>query len=106
MITQSLYNAYCTPKSFFVDKYFESWDPKFHGPCNYIQSFYVAAFIEEFVTKKHYLLEMFRNSIPKNTRSSYKGTMNDGTTFSSSDSEMASKVKPHLKKIEDELLFY
>ena len=36
---------------------------------------------------------MFPNVISKNTRSSYKGTMNDGTPLSSSDSEMASKVK-------------
>ena len=38
-ITQNFYNAYCTQKYFFVEKYFDSWDPKTHGPCNYLQSF-------------------------------------------------------------------
>ena len=46
-ITENLYNANCTPKSFFVEKDFESWDPKIHGPRNYLQSFYVAALIED-----------------------------------------------------------
>ena len=45
-ITQNLYNSYCTPKSFYVDKYFESWDTKIHGIRNYFQSFYVSALIE------------------------------------------------------------
>ena len=39
-VTQNLYNAYCTPKYIFAEKDFESWDPKIHGPCNYLQSFY------------------------------------------------------------------
>ena len=38
-IKQNLYNVYCTPKSFYVEKYFENWDPKIHGPCNDLQSF-------------------------------------------------------------------
>ena len=45
-ITQNLYNAYCTPKYFYVEKYFESSDTKIHGPRNYHQSFYVAALVE------------------------------------------------------------
>ena len=52
-------------KIFFVEKYFESWDPKIHGPRNYLQSFYVAALIEECGTKNHYPLAMFRNGISK-----------------------------------------
>ena len=44
-IVQNFYNAYSTPKSFFVEKYFDSWDPKIHGPRNYLQGFYVAAHI-------------------------------------------------------------
>ena len=59
------YNAYCTQKPFFVEKYFESWDPKTHIPRNYLHSFYVAAIVEECGTKKHYPLAMFRNGIPK-----------------------------------------
>ena len=76
---------------FYAEKYFESWDPKIHGPCNYLQSFYVAALIQEYGNENHYPLAMFRNGISKDTRSSYKGTMNDGTPLLSSDSEIASK---------------
>ena len=57
---------------FVVEKYFETWDPKIHGPRNYLQSFYVAALIDEFGTNKHYPLAMFRNGIYKNTISYYK----------------------------------
>ena len=46
-ITQNSYNAYCTPKSFFVEKDFESWDPKIHGSCKLLQIIYVDALIEE-----------------------------------------------------------
>ena len=35
---------------------------------------------------------MFRNGISKNTISYYKGTMDNGTPSSSSDSEMAFKI--------------
>ena len=62
-ITQHFYNADCTQKFVFVEKDFESWDPKSHGPCNYLQSFYVAALIEECGTEKYYPLAMFRNGI-------------------------------------------
>ena len=117
-ITKKLYNAYCWQK-IYVEKYFKSWDPKIHGPRNYLQSFYVAAFIEEFGNKNHYPLAMFLNGISKNTRSSYKGTMNDGTPSLSSRSKMASKknknrcstfkikIKMHCYylKIDDDALF-
>ena len=66
-IAQSLYNAYCTPKYFFVEKDFDSLDPKIHGPRNYIQIFYVAALIGECGTNKNYPLAMFRNDVLKNT---------------------------------------
>ena len=62
-VTEILYNANCTPKSFFVDKYFDGWDPKIHGPRNYLQSFYVAALINKYWTKKHYPHAMFLNGI-------------------------------------------
>ena len=55
-ITQNLYNAYSMTKSFFVEKYFEIWDPQIHSPRTYIQIFYVAYLIEECGTKKHYPL--------------------------------------------------
>ena len=94
---KNIYNAYCTPKYVFVDKYFERWDAKIHGSRNYLQSFYVAALIEEIGNKNHYPLAMFQNGISKKSISSYKVTMNYGTPLSSSDSEMASKVKKHFR---------
>ena len=108
VITQNLYDAYCTPKYVFDQKYFESWYPKIHSPRNYLQSFYVTALIEELCTNKNYTLAVFQNSISKNKISYYKGTMNNGALLSSSDSEMASKVKKNCRatfeKNEDELL--
>ena len=92
-ITQNLYNAYCTQKYFYVEKDLESWDPKIHSPRNYLRSFYLAALIEECGTEKQYPLAMFWNGISKKTISYYKGTMENGTPSSSSDSEMASKEK-------------
>ena len=62
-IEKHFYNAYCTPKSFFAEKYFDSWYPKIHGPPNCLQSFYVAALIDECSTTKHYPPAMFRNGI-------------------------------------------
>ena len=58
-ITQNFYNAYCTQKRVFVEKYFKSWDPKIHSPRNYLQIFYLDALIEECGTEKHYPLEFF-----------------------------------------------
>ena len=71
---------------FFGHKYFESWNPKIHGPRNYLKSFYVASLIDKCGTNKHYPLAMFRNGIYKKERSSYKVTMNYGTPSSSYDS--------------------
>ena len=62
-ITQNLYNAYCMLKYIYVEKYFESWDPKIHSPRNYLQSFYVDALIDECGNDKHYPLAMFQNGI-------------------------------------------
>ena len=58
-IVKNFYNTYSTPKSFFVDKYFDSWYPKIHCPCNYLQSFYVASLIDKYGTTKHYPPEIF-----------------------------------------------
>ena len=38
-IAQFFYNAHFTLKYFFVEKYFESSDPKIYGPHNYLQNF-------------------------------------------------------------------
>ena len=56
-IVQILYNAFRTPKT-FVEKDLDSWDPKIHGPNNYLHSFYVAALIDKFGTTNHYPLAM------------------------------------------------
>ena len=44
-ITENLYNANCTPKYVLFYKDFESWDPKIHGPYNYLKRFCVVALI-------------------------------------------------------------
>ena len=54
-----------TVRQKIVEKYLDSWYPKIHGPRNYLQSFYVAALIEECGTKKHYPISMFQNGISK-----------------------------------------
>ena len=96
-IQEILYNANCTPVYFFVEKDFESWDPKIHSPRNYLQSFYVAALIDKCGTNNHYPLAMIRNGISILTRSYYKVTMIDLTPLLSSDSEMASKTNRSFK---------
>ena len=58
-IAQFFYNAYCIPKYIFTEKYFNIWDHKIYSPINYLQSFYVAALIEECGTSKNHPLEMF-----------------------------------------------
>ena len=35
-ISENLYDTNCMPKYVFVEKHFESCDPKIHGPCNYL----------------------------------------------------------------------
>ena len=90
-IVQNFYNAYSTPKSFFVEKDFDSWDPKIRGPCNYLLSFYVAALIDICSTTKHYSLAMFQNGISIKTRSSVTVNMDDGIPLSFSDSVSTSK---------------
>ena len=76
-IVQEFYNAYSTPKSFLVERDYDSWDPEIHGPRIYLQSYHVNALIDKFSTKKHYPLAMFRNGISKKTRSSVTGKMDD-----------------------------
>ena len=91
-ILEIFYNDYCTP-IFFVEKYFESWDPKIHGPCNDLYNFYVAALIDKCGTTKYYPLAMYQNGISKETRSSVTGMMDDGITSTSSDYATTSKGK-------------
>ena len=58
-IVQNFYNAYSTPKPISVEKDIDSWNPKIHGPRNYLQSFYVASLIDKCGTMMHYPLAMF-----------------------------------------------
>ena len=95
-ISENLYNANCTPKYFFVEKDFESWDPKIHGPCNYFQSFMWPLSLRNARTRSIIHLQ-FLNGISVNTRSYYKRTSNNGIPLSSSDSEMASKKNKNLR---------
>ena len=90
-IVQNFYNAFHTPTSFYIEKYFESWNPKIHGPCNYLQSFYVAALIDKCGTTKHYPLAMYQNGISKVTRSSVTGKLDNIIPSSYSDSATKSK---------------
>ena len=65
-------------QTIFIEKDFESWDPKIHGPRNYLQSFYVAALIDKCGTTNNYSLAMYQNGISKDTRSSVTGNMENG----------------------------
>ena len=62
-IVQNFYNAYCTPTYFFEEKDFMIWDPKIHGPHNYLQSFHVATLIYKCRTTKHDPLATIQNGI-------------------------------------------
>ena len=42
------------------EKYFESWDTKIHVPCNYLQSFYVDALIDECGLRRIIHLQCFK----------------------------------------------
>ena len=46
-IHEHFQNARYTPIQFFVEETLDSWNPKTHGPCNYLQSFYLASLIHE-----------------------------------------------------------
>ena len=59
-IYEHLQNSYCTPLEFFVEKNFDIWDPKTHGPRNFLQSFYLASLIKKCREKK--ALSIFRVS--------------------------------------------
>ena len=51
-IYENFQNASCTPIQFFVEENLNSWHPKTHGPCNYLQIFYLAALIHKCGEKK------------------------------------------------------
>ena len=95
-IHENLQNAYCTPLEFFVEENFENWHPKIHGPCNYLQSFYLDALIQKCREKTHYPYAEIRNGISrKRTRSSYNERMNNGTSSSSSDYEIPLRISAY-----------
>ena len=93
-IYENLQNDSCTPIKYFVEKFFNSWHPKTHGPRNYLQIFYLAALIQKCGGKKHYPFAEFQNVISrKGTRSSHNKRMNNGTSPSSSDNETTPKFR-------------
>ena len=81
---------------FFVEKYFNGWDPKIHAPRKYLQSFYVYAFIDKYGTTKNHSLEMFQNSTSKKIGSSVTGKTDNEITSSSSDYVMKSKKRKNI----------
>ena len=97
-ITETLYNANCTPKSFLLRNISRVGIPKSTVLVIFFGVFMWPISLMNVGPIKDYPLETFRNGISKSTRSSYKGKMNDGTPSSSSDSEMASKIKKHFVK--------
>ena len=46
-IYENFQNARCMPIKFFVEEDLDSWHPKTHCPCKYLQSFYLAALIHK-----------------------------------------------------------
>ena len=92
-------NAYCTPLEFFVEENFDIWDPKIHGPRNYLQSFYLAALIQKCGVKNSlFICRYSKWYLKKKKTSSYNERMNNGTSLSSSDYETTPKVKKHFGK--------
>ena len=80
------------PIKVFVQKNFDNWHPKTHGPRNYLQSFYFAALIQKCGGGKNYPYAEFRNiSSRKRTRSSHQESDNNGTSSLSSDNETTPK---------------
>ena len=96
-IVQNIYKSYTIPTYFFVEKYFDSWDPKIHGPRKYLLSFHVDALIEEYGTNKNHQFATFWNGISKNMRSSYIGITEDRIPLSSSDSEIKYNEKKNIR---------
>ena len=85
-------NASCTPIQIFVEANLDSWNPKTHGPRNYLQSFYLADLIHK-CGKKNPLAEIRNFTAGRRTRSSQKERDNNGTSLSSSDDETTPKYK-------------
>ena len=53
-IHKKFQNASCMPIKCFVEENLVSWNPKTHGPSNYLQSFYLAALIHKCGKKNPY----------------------------------------------------
>ena len=92
-IYENLQNAYCTPLEFFAEKNFDIWDPEIHGPCNYLQSFYLADLIQKCGGGSLSICRYSKWYFKKRTRSYYNEMMNNETYLSSSDYETTPKFK-------------
>ena len=53
-ICANFQNTCCTPIEFLVEENLGNWNPRTHGPHNYLQSFYLAALIQKFRGKNQY----------------------------------------------------
>ena len=63
-IYENLKNASCTPIKFFAEENLDSWHPRTHGPCNYLQIFIWMISFKN-AGKKHYPFAGFRNVITR-----------------------------------------
>ena len=98
-ICANFQNACCTPIEIFVEENLVNQHPKTHGPCNYLQSFYLAALIHKCREKNQYPYADIRNFIGnKRTRSFQKESDNNGTSLSSSDDEFTPKYKKSFRR--------
>ena len=92
-IHENFQNASCTPIQFFVEENLVSWHTKTHGPCNYLQNFYLAALIHKCGRKKYPYAEIRNFTAGRRIRSFQKENDNNGIFSSSSDDEFTPKYK-------------
>jgi hypothetical protein len=75
-ITDLFLSAILTSLAFFVEDDFKEWNPKIHGPRNFLQSFYVAALAYDAGSLKDYPMANTHKGILQETRSSTNEVMN------------------------------
>eukprot|EP00978_Attheya_sp_CCMP212_P038892 scaffold197238_cov26-Attheya_sp.AAC.2 len=69
-ITDLFLSAILTSVEFFVEDDFKDWNPKIHGPRNFLQSFYIAALAYDAGSLKDYPMANKRKGVLQETRSS------------------------------------
>ena len=63
-IYENFQNASCTPINVFIEENLDSWYPKTHSTCNYLQSFYLDPPIHK-CEKKQYPFAERRNMVTR-----------------------------------------